>query len=271
MNEAAAEKAMKAHSVPDAQRGVNLEVFVYGTGLDVVLVPSAMRGAADFAQLQQDLAQAGYRSLAVNPRCAGNSTGPLEGIDLKDIADDIALVVNTLCQGPAHLVGHALGNVGVRATASFRPEVARSVTVMPCGGHNLDLRPAPAPVIAALGRCHDLSLPENERLAALRMAFFAPGNDASVWLDGWWPQSAGIADAIYRTDPELWWRGGEGPMLYLMPCNDAMIDVTTGREIAAALGERARYVEINNCGHAILPEQGEEVARQLIAFFASLD
>ena len=261
---------MKVHFVPDEQRGVNLEVLVHGAGPDVVLVPSAMRGAADFAQLQQDLASAGYRSLAINPRCAGNSTGSLDNIDLRDIANDIALVVDTLCQGPAHLVGHALGNVGVRATASFRPKVARSITVMPCGGHNLDARPAPEAVIAALGRCHDLSLSEEERLAALRMAFFAPGNDPSVWLDGWWPQSAGIADAIYRTDPELWWRGGDGPMLFLMPRNHAMIDVTTGREIAAALGERCRYVEIDNCGHAILPEQGEEVARQLIAYFASL-
>jgi len=33
-------------------------------------------------------------------------------------------------------------------------------------------------------RAGDLSLPDDERLAALRLAFFAPGQDASIWLAG---------------------------------------------------------------------------------------
>src|SRR5579871_2811269 len=122
---------MTEHIVEDPARGVAIEVLVEGAGPDVVLVPSAMRGASDFAHLQGALADAGYRSLALQLRCAGRSTGSLDGLTLQDIADDIALVVERLCDGPAHLVGHALGNVCVRAAASFRPEIARSVTVMP--------------------------------------------------------------------------------------------------------------------------------------------
>jgi pimeloyl-ACP methyl ester carboxylesterase len=252
--------------VEDEERGVRLEVLVAGSGPDVVLVPSAMRGASDFAHLQAALAQAGYRSLAINPRQAGRSAGPLDGLTLQDIADDIALVVERLCDGPAHLVGHALGNVCVRAAASFRPEIARTVTVMPCGGHDLAARPISPEVIAAMPRCHDESLSDAERIAALRTAFFAPGNDPSVWLSDWWPESAGIARAIGRTDPELWWRGGSGPMLILMPFNDAMMTAEAGRATAHALGDRATYVELADCGHAILPEQPEAVARHVIAF-----
>ena len=59
--------------IEDPARGVRLEVVAEGTGEPVVLVPSAIRGAADFAQLQHDLAAAGYRSLAVNPRGAGRA------------------------------------------------------------------------------------------------------------------------------------------------------------------------------------------------------
>src|SRR5207302_1657934 len=92
--------------VEDSARGVRLEVLIQGTGPDVMLVPSAMRGASDFAHLQAALTQAGYRSLAVNPRHAGRSVGPLDSLTLQDIADDIALVVTSLCDGPAHLVGH---------------------------------------------------------------------------------------------------------------------------------------------------------------------
>ncbi len=255
-----------SHFVEDAARGVRLEVLVSGSGPDVVLVPSAMRGATDFALLQEALDKAGFRSLAVNPRCAGQSTGPLEAITLQDIADDIALVVNSMCDGPAHLVGHALGNICVRATASFRPEVARTVSVMPCGGHNLSSSPVSTAVIAAMSRCHDESLSDAERCAALSTAFFAPGNDPSVWLTDWWPGSSGIAGAIGRTDAELWWRGGNVPMLIVQPCNDAMARTEDGRATAAALGDRVTYVEVENCGHAILPEQPEAIARHVIAF-----
>ena len=71
----------------------------------------------------------------------------------------------------------------------------------------------------------------------------SPGNDPSVWLEGWWPVSAGIAAAIGRTDPELWWRAGSVPMLIIQPLNDAMASPETGRSTAAALGDRADYVE----------------------------
>ena len=252
--------------IEDHRRGVRLEVLEQGSGPDVVLIPSAMRGAADFAHLQAALTHAGYRSLALNPRGAGRSSGPMEELTLQDVADDVALVVTSLCEGPAHLVGHALGNIAVRATASFRPEVARSVTVMPSGGHDLASRPVAPEVIEAVARCHDESLGEAERLEALRVAFFAPGNDPSVWLDGWWPASARLAGAIGRTDPELWWRGGTVPMLIIQPLDDAMASPEIGRSTAEALGDRATYVEVPNCGHAILPEQPEAIAGYIIAF-----
>jgi pimeloyl-ACP methyl ester carboxylesterase len=252
--------------IEDKGRGLTFEVLVEGSGPDVVLVPSAMRGAKDFAMLQAALTKAGYRSLAMHPRCAGRSKGPLVGLTLRDIADDIAFVANELAGGKAHLVGHALGNIGVRAAASFRPEVAHTVSVMPCGGHNLGANPVSEAVIAAMPRCHDESLPREERLAALHAAFFAPGNDPSVWLTDWWPRSAGIAHAIGTVDPELWWRGGDRPILVIQPLNDAMASNEAGRATAAALGSRCTYVEVDNCGHAILPEQPEAIARHVIAF-----
>ncbi len=251
--------------IEDDDRDVVLEVLAAGAGEDVVLVPSALRGAADFSTLQRDLAAAGYRSLALNPRGAGASTPPRSGVTLRDLADDVAYVVSTLARGPVHLVGHALGNVIVRATASYRPEVAATVTVMPCGGHNLGAHPVAAEVLTAFGRCHDHSLPDDERLEALRVAFFAPGNDPTSWLDGWWPRST-FAAAVMDADPEGWWRAGTAPILIIQPTEDAMAPTEAGREAAAAFGVRATYVEVEHCGHAILPEQPDAIASHVVDF-----
>jgi pimeloyl-ACP methyl ester carboxylesterase len=257
---------MERTTVEDSNRGVVIEVLIEGAGPDVMLVPSAMRGAEDFSGLQSTLTEAGYRTLAVNPRGAGRSTGELDGLTMRDVAEDLAFVIGEQCRGRAHLVGHALGNTLVRATASYRPEVAATVTVMPCGGHDLATHPVRPEVIAAMGRCHDETLPASERKAALELAFFAPGNDASVWLNGWWPGAGGVAAALGRTDPKEWWQAGTVPILIIQPLEDAMAPPQVGREAATALGGRATYREVAHCGHAILPEQPDAIAHHLIEF-----
>jgi pimeloyl-ACP methyl ester carboxylesterase len=137
---------------------------------------------------------------------------------------------------------------------------------MPCGGHDLGTHPVAPEVIAAVGRCHDQTLPERDRLAALELAFFAPGHDASVWLNGWWPAAGGVAAALGRSDPEEWWRAGTVPLLIIQPLDDAMAAPEVGRQAAAALGRRATYREVPHCGHAILPEQPDAIAHHLIEF-----
>jgi hypothetical protein len=88
---------------------------------------------------------------------------------------------------------------------------------MPCGGHNLAAHPVPPAVLQHFARCHDASLSDSERLESLRVAFFAPGNDPSVWLDGWWPSAAPISAAVQKSDPETWFRAGAAPLLILQP------------------------------------------------------
>jgi pimeloyl-ACP methyl ester carboxylesterase len=256
---------VKTKYVEDEDPEVRLEVLVEGDGEPVVLLPSAMRGAVDFGAIQRSLAEAGYRSFAVNPRGAGGSTPPRPDISLRDLADDVALVVEVLGGGYAHIVGHALGNIVVRATAAYRPEVTATVSVMPCGGHSLDAHPVSDEVLAAFPRCHDETLSEDERLDALRLAFFARGNDPHSWLDGWWPTST--FGSLTAQQPDEWWQAGSAPILIIQPLEDAMAPAEVGREVAVALGERATYVEIPNCGHAILPERPDAVTAHLVAFF----
>jgi pimeloyl-ACP methyl ester carboxylesterase len=52
----------------------------------------------------------------------------------------------------------------------------------------------------------------------------------------------------------------------MQPLDDVIGPPRVGRELSADLGERARYVEIEQCGHAILPEQPTVVADHLVRF-----
>lgn len=252
--------------IEDPERGVTMDAIVEGDGADVVLIASAMRGAGDFSQLQKDLAGAGYRSIAIHMRGAGRSKGGDGDFTLRDIARDVAGVIAELCDGPVHIVGHALGNIIARGTASFHPALIKSVVVMPCGGHDLGKYPVSDDVIQAMGRCHDENLSEDERCEALSIAFFAPGNDPRCWLADWWPESTIVSTAALKNDAEEWWRAGGKPMLILQPLEDAMSPRESGLNSVKALGQQASYAEIPHCGHAILPEQPELVARSVIAF-----
>jgi pimeloyl-ACP methyl ester carboxylesterase len=235
-----------------------------------VLLASANRDASDFEQLMADLAAAGFGSLAVNLRSIGNSTGPSEGVVLRDLADDISAVIQSLGGRPAHIVGHAFGNTVARATAAYRPDVVASVTLLACGGHDMANDPPPAEWFWHFRRSQQLDLPEEERLESLRFAFFAPGNDARAWLGGWWPDRLGLAQILDRGDPSEWWHAGDAPVLIMQPLDDVIGPPRVGRALAAALGERARYVELAQCGHAILPEQPAAVAAHLVRFLRDL-
>jgi pimeloyl-ACP methyl ester carboxylesterase len=252
--------------IDDPARGVAIEAIVRGEGPDVILLASALRGAADFNEVQDLLALEGFRSVAINMRGVGRSRAPAGDFTLKDLAADVAAVIAQLCDGPAHVVGHALGNIVARATASYHPEAVLSVTVMPCGGHNVGSFPVSDHVLHHFARCHQFDLSDEERRESLSVAFFAPGNDPGSWLEGWWPQASAVTAAAMSTDPEDWWRAGGKPVLILHPLQDAMASPAQGRAARDAFGEQARYVEIANCGHAILPEQPEFVVREISAF-----
>jgi pimeloyl-ACP methyl ester carboxylesterase len=248
-------------------RGVALEVALTGEHPSVVLLPSARRGLADFDGLAGALLEGGFASVAVNMRGVGRSTAPTGDLTLRDVADDVAGVIGHFGGEPMHLVGHALGNVFARATAAYRPEVVRSVSLLACGGHETShVQPSPD-VIEHFERCGDGALPDWQRLESLQVVFFAPGNDPSSWLEGWWP-AADVRGVFETTDPAEWATAGRSDVLILQPLQDRLCPPEIGRDLARRLGPRGRYVEVPDCGHAILPEQPELVARQLLAFLS---
>jgi pimeloyl-ACP methyl ester carboxylesterase len=244
--------------------GVHIEVIARGSGPAVVLIPSLGRGAEDFDDLARRLADAGYRALCPQPRGLGESKGPMKNITLHDYARDVASVIENNGGGPAVVAGHAFGNFVARATAADFPRLVKVVALLAA----THVWPVPPEVRESINKSHKLSLPEEERIRALKHAFFAPGNDPRVWLDGW-NEEVMLAEraATEATPKPEWWTAGAAPVLDVQPENDVMTPPATRNRYRDEFGaERVTTVVIPRCGHALLPEQPAALADAMIRF-----
>ena len=229
-----------------------------------MLLPSLGRGASDFDPIAWRLAQAGFRALRPQPRGIGGSRGPMTGIDLHDYAADLAAVIDHDGSEPAFVVGHAFGNRVARMLATDRPQLVWAVALVAA---NVGHAPSPPAVRAAIKASADPSLPDAERLEALRYAFFAPGNDPRAWLEGWHPDVlAAQRIAGDRTSREEDYAAGTAPILYLQPDHDPLAHAEDAHEFKRALGERVTVIVIPNCSHAAVAEQPGPIAEALIDY-----
>ncbi len=248
--------------------GAHLGVHDVGDGPGVVLVPSLGRGAADYVDLADRLAAAGFRAVAIDPRGVGGSTGLMRGLDLHRLAEDVLEVAAWMDGGPVHLVGHGFGHRVVRCAAADSPDQVRSVVLLGAGG----LLDADDAVEADQVRLLFSPTPEAERQTLIAEVFFAPGGDSTPWREGWWPDAAQLQAFATRCTPiEAWWQAGDVPVLVVQPMQDRLAPVGNGRLLVEQLGARARLVEIDGAGHALLPEQPVAVADHLIGFCSRVE
>lgn len=248
--------------------GVRIELLAEGNGPPVVMIPSLGRDAQDFEDLARRLAAAGYRALRPQPRGLGASRGPMHGITLHDYARDMAAVIEANGGQPAVMAGHAFGNFVARTTAADFPQLVRAVILLGA----THVWPVPPDVRASINRTHDMSAPEAERLRCLQHAFFAPGNDPRVWLEGWDEEVMHAERAATEATPrEQWWHAGTAPILDVQPAADVMTPPDTRDRYVKELGaHRVKTALIPNAGHALLPEQPEAVAKAVIAYLGEL-
>ncbi|MDZ4865884.1 MAG: alpha/beta hydrolase [Alphaproteobacteria bacterium] len=224
---------------------------------DVVMLPSLGRGSPDFDALATRVAVQGYRVLLPEPRGIGGSSGPLDGKTLHDFAGDVAAVIRELSNGPVVLIGHAYGNRVARTVAADHPQLVQDLVLIAAGG----LIPIREEIVAAMRGSMAPGLSREERLSHLSTAFFARGNDPSVWLDGWWPEVAlAQSMAVRATKVEDWWEAGGKAITILQASDDAIATRENADDLARRLGDRVRIVDITGAGHAMLPEQPEQIA-----------
>ena len=246
--------------------GASIEVLDQGQGPVLVLLPSRGRGAEDYDDVADRFVAAGYRVLRSQPRGIGGSTGPMNGITLHDLADDQAAVIRNVAREPVVMVGHAFGNWVARTTGVDHPEWVRGVVIVAAAAKQY-----PKGLSEHVDRSAELSLPDAERLKSIQYAFFAPGNDARVWLGGWYPdvsESQRLAGKATRQAD--WWSGGSKPLLDLQAGLDLFKPPATRNEIRDEFGDRVSVVVIEGAGHALVPEKPQHVVNAIAAWERSL-
>jgi pimeloyl-ACP methyl ester carboxylesterase len=245
---------------------IQIEVVVEGQGPAVVLLPSLARDSDDYDEVAEGLTAAGFRVLRPKPRGIGRSSGPMTNISLHDFARDVAEAVEKLGQGRAVIVGHAYGNWVARMTATDHPRLVRGVVIAAAAAKQY------APELSkAVTDAGDLSLSKEARLAALRFAFFAPGNDPTVWLAGWHPEirnaQRAAAAAVRQAE---WWAGGTAPLLDLQAAQDPFKPESARNEMKDEFGDRVSVAVIPNASHALIPEQPKAVVDALTTWIKKL-
>lgn len=236
----------------------------------VVLVASLGRSVSDFNELRAALAQAGYRTLAVESRgVVAWAGGGLARYELRDLADDIRAALQGAgvgAQQRVHVIGHAFGNRIARTFAILYPQQTASLVLVGAGDKTDNMPPE---VKRALITSVLSFLPWSWRERAVSFAFFASGNAVpEYWQRGWsfWGALA-QSRAARAAGKESFHTGGQGPMLVFQAQEDVVAPPRdAGEALKAAYGDRVTLLPIPQAGHALLPEQPERIAEATLAF-----
>ncbi|OQE42431.1 hypothetical protein PENCOP_c004G04712 [Penicillium coprophilum] len=136
-------------------------------------------------------------------------------ISLTDLAADIAAVIDNLGGRKVVVINHTFDTFLAKVTSVLNPEKIPAIVVAAPGGIDLPAGIAQLPFVAG-----NTSLPLYGRLEALQSAFFLPGHDAHVWLDGWYPDVLPMEHAAvekYGSLEEYWAGGDNTQVLELIP------------------------------------------------------
>jgi pimeloyl-ACP methyl ester carboxylesterase len=121
--------------------GIALHVAEIGSGPLVLLLHGFPQFWWTWRQQLLDLADAGFRAVAVDLRGYGASDKPPRGYDVPNLAADVTKLVAAMGERDAVLVGHDMGALLAWTVAATRPDVVRRLAVL-AGPHPLRLRQA---------------------------------------------------------------------------------------------------------------------------------
>ena len=251
---------------------VTIEYLDQGTGPLICILPSLARSGRDYDVVAANLADAGFRVIRPDPRGVGRSEGPMRDLDLHDFAEDVAAVLDQEGSGAIVVVGHAWGSQPARMLAADRPDLVRGVVMAAASAGKLPPGSNEKPysrLREEIDGAGDLTLPRAHRLECLRKAFFAPGHDPAVWLEGWYPEAHHVQGRAREITPidDYFSAGDQVPILDLQAEHDAVVIPNVMKPM---LGARVMVQIIADAGHAMAPEQPLAMSHAIASFARKL-
>jgi len=247
---------------------VTIEYSDEGNGCIIVMLPSLARSGRDFDDVAVRIVNKGFRVIRPEPRGIRGSHGPMDKLSLHDFAGDVAAVLDHENTGPILIVGHAWGSQPARTVAADRPDLVCGVVMAAASAGKLLPGSEEKPYTrlrAEIDGAGDPSLPIEVRLECLRKAFFAPGHDPSVWLDGWY-QNAHHAQSYARVNTPIddyFSAGDVVPILDLQAEHDAVV---VPKIMKPYLGDRVTEAVIHGAAHSLAPEQPQAMCDAICDF-----
>lgn len=269
----------KKHIFPVKTAKLDKEIAYYanGKGPRIVMAASAGREASDFNELAVSLNKGGYRTLLVENVGIGGTSMPDEhylGKHSTPLTYALMADNNRIIEQPYFFIGHAYGNRLVRKEAYTHSILWNDKTRMPnaiillAAGGQIPMEPKAE---QALRDIFNPLKSREERMKDIEYAFFAPGNEIpDHWTRGWHTKTAiAQGNAVAASADNVGWHCAGGvPMLIVQPMQDRIASIENAYALRDKCPQDVEIVEIENAGHALLPEQPEAVAAAVLAFLA---
>ncbi|KAF7191892.1 hypothetical protein HII31_06937 [Pseudocercospora fuligena] len=244
-------------------QNATLRVLVQGnpSGPAITIFPSLKRDSGlDFDNLTLSLASSGWLVLRPQPRGILGSIGPMTNITQEDLTKDYIDVINALASnGKSFLLGHAAGAGTAQQIALAYPNQTLGVIFAAKASAN-----APANVTATALIASNLTSSDSERLAALERGFFAPGNNAGVWLDGFWENMPAATKSNSTGSSKI---VEDVKILEIIAKEDPFRPTSSYSEMVdVAFPGQVYQVFVEGASHALFPEQPEKVAEAVLGW-----
>jgi pimeloyl-ACP methyl ester carboxylesterase len=184
--------------------GIALHLAEIGTGPLVVFLHGFPQFWWTWRQQLIDLADAGFRAVAVDLRGFGASDKTPRGYDAPNLAADIAALVTALGERDAILVGNDLGGLLAWTIAATHPQVVRRLAIVGAA-HPLRLRQALVTNPGSQGRASAYAIGSFQLPRRPEARLSADGPDADYvrnLFDGWsgprWTATPHYAEEVAR-------------------------------------------------------------------------
>ena len=266
-----------------------IHAFVAGSGTPVILLPGWPETAEAYSEVFPQLAER-HQVFALDPPGLGNSEPVIEGYDTATVAKVLTAAVNTATSERIHLVGHDVGGWIAYAWAAQFEKQVRSLTLLDTavpGTGTPQSFPLPPELNVKLWQFSFNILPELPEILTTgrEREFFdwlfehkserierIPQANRDRYVEAYArPGAMSRGFAYYRAVAKSAKQNKKFSAQKLpMPVLALGGESATGDRLRASMESLALRVEggvIEHCGHYVMEEQPEVVARELLGFF----